>query len=113
MNFPNAIFKPRKNLQEQAELKNKTKCLKWKPENVITGRTEKAKQQLRCEARGEIAADLGLQLAQDSGNLKQTLRAAGSPDGDADGNGDNDGDDGESLLSSRPCESPGPPALGT
>lgn len=28
MNFPNVIFKPRKNLQEQAELKNKTKCLK-------------------------------------------------------------------------------------
>lgn len=80
---------------------------------MIAGRTEKAKQQLRCEAWGEIAADLGLQLAQDSGNLKQTLRAAGSPDGDADGNGDNDGDDAESFLSSRPCESPGPPALGT
>ena len=58
---------------------------------MIAGRTEKAKQQLRCEAWGEIAADLGLQLAQDLGNLKQTLRAAGSPDGDADGNGDNDG----------------------
>ena len=30
MNFPNVIFKPRKNLQEQAELKYKNKMFKVK-----------------------------------------------------------------------------------